>query len=181
MKFNQTKLHGVFEIHVEPKADERGFFARTWCQNEFKENGLDPRLVQCSISFNSRKGTLRGMHFQEPPCMEAKIVRCTHGAIYDVAVDLRPQSPTFKEWIATVLTADNRRILYIPGGCAHGFLTLANQTEVFYQMSEFYHAESERGVRWDDPAFKIAWPAQVEVISARDRSFPDFEPKKWAC
>jgi len=96
MKFNQTKLHGVFEIHVEPKADERGFFARTWCQNEFKENGLDPRLVQCSISFNSRKGTLRGMHFQEPPCMEAKIVRCTHGAIYDVAVDLRPQSPTFK-------------------------------------------------------------------------------------
>jgi dTDP-4-dehydrorhamnose 3,5-epimerase len=176
MTFHETKLRGVFEVHLEPKADERGFFARAWCQNEFDEHGLNPRLVQCNVSLNSRKGTLRGMHYQEAPCAETKIVRCTHGAIYDVALDLRPQSPTFKQWVATVLSAVNRYMLYIPEGCAHGFLTLEDQTEVFYQMSEFYHAELSRGVRWDDPAFHIVWPGEVEVISERDRTYPDFEP-----
>jgi len=181
MTFQQTKLPGVFEIDLEPKIDERGFFARAWCVKEFEEHGLNPRLVQCNASLNHRKGTLRGMHYQEAPYAETKIVRCTRGAIHDVVLDLRPQSPTFKRWIATVLSAENRRMLYIPEGCAHGFLTLENDTEIFYQMSEFFHAESARGVRWDDPAFGIAWPAKVEVISERDRSYPDFGPAKCTC
>ena len=132
-------------------------------------------LVQCSLSFNTRKGTLRGIHYQVAPYAETKLVRCTRGAIYDVVVDLRPQSPTFRDWVALVLTAENRNMVYVPEGCAHGFLTLEDETEVFYQMSEFYNAESARGVRWDDPAFRIAWPEKVEVISERDRTYPDFE------
>ena len=136
--FNETKLPGVFEIHLEPHSDDRGFFARSWCQKEFEARGLSPKLVQCNISFNARKGTLRGMHFQAPPHAEAKLVRCTKGAIYDVVLDLRPSSPTYKNWIAVVLTSTNRHMLYIPEGCAHGFLTLEDETEVFYQMSEFY-------------------------------------------
>lgn len=174
MIFHSTKLPGVFEIHLEPKADERGFFARSWCQKEFESNGLNPRLVQCNVSFNTHKGTLRGMHYQAAPYAEAKLVRCTRGAVYDVALDLRPHSPTFKHWVAAVLSAANRRMLYIPEGCAHGFLTLEDETEVFYQMSKFYNAESGRGVRWNDPAFQIAWPGDVEVISERDRTYPDF-------
>ena len=181
MTFHNTKLPGVFEIHLEPKADERGFFARAWCLKEFENHGLSSRLVQCSVSFNTKKGTLRGMHYQKAPCAETKIVRCTQGAIYDVAVDLRPESPTFKQWIATVLSSVNRHMLYIPEGCAHGFLTLEDQTEVFYQMSEFYRPDASRGVRWDDPSFQIAWPTKVDVISERDRSYPDFEPTKCVC
>jgi dTDP-4-dehydrorhamnose 3,5-epimerase len=175
MIFHKTKISGAFEIHLEPKRDERGFFARTWCQKEFESNGLNPRLVQCSVSFNARKGTLRGMHFQAVPCAEAKLVRCTKGSIYDVVLDLRVQSPTFKQWIGVILTAQNRKMLYVPEGCAHGFLTLEDESEVFYQISEFYNAESARGVRWNDPAFQIAWPEQVEVISDRDRMYGDFE------
>jgi dTDP-4-dehydrorhamnose 3,5-epimerase len=173
--FLETKLPGVVEIHMEPRFDERGFFARTWCQNEFVENGLDARLVQCSVSFNKSKGTLRGMHLQAEPWPETKLVRCTQGAIYDVVIDLRPQSPTFKQWIGVFLTAANRDMLYIPPGCGHGFLTMEDDTEVFYQMSEFYHPELARGVRWDDPAFQIVWPGEMEVISERDRTYPNFE------
>ena len=162
------------EIDVEPKADERGFFARTWCKEEFAKNSLKTDLVQCSISFNSRKGTLRGMHYQAAPHAEAKVVRCTRGGIYDVVIDLRPESDTFKRWIAVRLTADQRNMLYIPEGCAHGFLTLADESEVFYQMSEFYSPQSARGVRWNDPVFGIVWPDAVQVISERDRTYPDF-------
>jgi dTDP-4-dehydrorhamnose 3,5-epimerase len=135
----ETKLAGVFEIHLEPRTDERGFFARTWCRQEFERERLNPNLAQCSISFNTKKGTLRGMHYQTDPYGEAKLVRCTKGAIYDVALDMRPHSATFMQWTAAELTATNRRALYIPEGCAHGFLTLDDESEVFYQMSEFYH------------------------------------------
>jgi dTDP-4-dehydrorhamnose 3,5-epimerase len=174
MHFHETKLPGVFEIHLDPHADERGFFARTWCAKEFAANGLNPSLTQCSISFNTLKGTLRGMHFQAAPHAEAKLVRCTRGAIWDVVLDLRPQSSTFKNWIAVTLTSTNRNMVYVPENCAHGFLTLEDETEVFYQMSEFYDAESARGLRWNDPAFQISWPGKVAVISERDQKYPDF-------
>jgi dTDP-4-dehydrorhamnose 3,5-epimerase len=174
MKFLETKIPGVFEISIEPKTDERGFFARSWCAQEFESHGLNPRLAQCSISFNTHKGTLRGVHYQVAPYQEAKLVRCTRGAIFDVAIDLRPQSPTFKAWVSAVLTAELRNMLFVPEGCAHGFLTLENDTEVLYQMSEVFDPDSARGVRWNDPAFQIAWPARVEQISERDRTCPDF-------
>jgi dTDP-4-dehydrorhamnose 3,5-epimerase len=175
MTFHETKVAGVIEIRIEPMGDERGFFARSWCRQEFEAQGLNPKLVQCNISLSKRKGTLRGVHYQVAPYQETKLVRCTRGAIYDVIVDLRPQSPTFKQWVAMVLTAQNRNMAYVPESCAHGFLTLEDETEVFYQMSELYNAESARGVRWDDPAFQITWPAKVEVISERDRTYPNFE------
>jgi dTDP-4-dehydrorhamnose 3,5-epimerase len=177
MNFHETKLPGVFEVRLEPKVDERGFFARSWCQEEFERFGLNRRVAQCSISFNNRKGTLRGMHYQAAPHAETKVVRCTRGAIYDVVVDLRPHSPSFKEWVAIVLTASSRNMAYVPEGCGHGFMTLEDETEVFYQISEFYHAELARGVRWDDPAFRISWPRTVEVISDRDRTYPNFESR----
>jgi dTDP-4-dehydrorhamnose 3,5-epimerase len=175
MIFSQTKLAGVLEIGIDPNTDERGFFARSWCQREFEDRGLNPRLVQCNVSYNENKGTLRGLHYQASPYPEAKLVRCTNGAIYDVAVDLRPQSPTFMNWFGAELSSKNHKSIYIPEGCAHGFLTLEDETEVFYQMSEFYHPELSRGVRWDDRAFQILWPAPVEVISDRDRTYPNFE------
>ena len=175
MIFRETKLPGAFAIDLEPKTDERGFFVRTWCQHEFAAHGLNTKLAQCSVSFNTRKGTLRGMHYQLAPHAESKLVRCTRGAIYDVIVDLRPQSPKFKDSFGIVLTAEKRNMLYVPEGCAHGFLTLEEGTEVFYQISEFQSPESARGVRFDDPAFGIAWPEKVEVISERDRNYPNFE------
>jgi dTDP-4-dehydrorhamnose 3,5-epimerase len=175
MTFCEVKLPGVHEIRIEPKPDERGFFARCWCREEFESNGLTAAIVQCSISLNVRKGTLRGLHYQAPPHAETKIVRCTRGSIYDVVVDLRPGSPMFKEWIALVLSAEKRNMLFVPEGCAHGFLALEDNTEVFYQVSEFYSPESARGVRWDDQAFQIVWPSAPEVISERDRTYPDFE------
>ena len=174
MLFQESKLAGVFEIQIEPNTDERGFFARTWCQKEFSDHGLNANLVQCSISLNRRRGTLRGVHYQAAPFAETKVVRCTSGAIYDVVLDLREESPTYKQWFATVLSDENRCSLYIPEGCAHGFLTLTEESEVLYQMSEFYHPESARGVRWNDPAFGIEWPGKPEVISTRDASYPDF-------
>jgi dTDP-4-dehydrorhamnose 3,5-epimerase len=175
MIFQKTALHGVFEIFLERKVDERGFFARSWCRQEFERHGLNSNLAQCSVSFNSKRGTLRGMHYQADGYAEAKLVRCTKGAIYDVAVDTRPNSTTFKQWTGTELTATNQCALYVPEGCAHGFLTLEDETEVFYQISESYHPESARGVRWNDPAFGIVWPGAIEVISDRDRIYPDFE------
>jgi dTDP-4-dehydrorhamnose 3,5-epimerase len=174
MIFHKTRLDGVFEIHIEPRIDERGLFARTWCQRELENNGLNPKIAQCSVSFNHLRGTLRGLHYQDAPFQEAKLVRCTKGAIYDVAIDLRRDSPTFKHWVAVVLTAENRAMLYVPEGCGHGFLTLEDECEVFYQISEFYSGDHGRGVRWDDPAFGIEWPGEVHVISERDRSYPDF-------
>lgn len=175
MHFSHTTIPGVFTIEVTPHRDERGSFARTWCQNEFEEHGLNPRMVQCSISFNQRTGTLRGMHFQVSPHAEAKLVRCTRGSVYDVVLDLRPGSPSYKQWIAVTLSAENRNMMYVPEGCAHGFITLEDGTEVFYQMSEFYDPPSARGVRWNDPAFGIQWPIETAVISERDASYPDFE------
>jgi dTDP-4-dehydrorhamnose 3,5-epimerase len=174
MIFTETKLQGVFIIDIDRIEDERGFFARTWCQREFEAHGLCTLLAQCNISFNKHKGTLRGMHYQAAPYEEAKLVRCTMGALYDVIIDLRPQSPTFRQWLAVELTAGNRRMLFIPKGFAHGFQTLTDDTEVFYQMSQFYAPEYARGLRWDDPAFRVSWPAEKRIISERDRSFPDF-------
>jgi dTDP-4-dehydrorhamnose 3,5-epimerase len=174
MVFLQTKLPGVFEIGIEPASDERGFFARYWCQHEFESHGLNSKLAQCSISFNARKGTLRGMHYQATPHPEVKLVRCTKGSVYDVAVDLRPGSPTFRHWVGVVLSGRGRNMLYVPEGCAHGFLTLEDETEVSYAISEFYYPELARGVRWNDPAFQIAWPGEVTVISERDRAYPGF-------
>jgi len=174
--FTETQLRGVFTVEPDRIEDERGFFARTWCAREFEAHGLNPRVAQCSISFNERSGTLRGMHYQAPPHAECKLVRCTAGAIYDVALDLRPDSRTFGQWIAVELTALNRKALYLPEGFAHGFQTLRDSTEVFYQISEFYHPESVRGVRWNDPSFGIRWPEAVRTISPRDLDFPDFHP-----
>ncbi|MBM4423651.1 MAG: dTDP-4-dehydrorhamnose 3,5-epimerase [Chloroflexi bacterium] len=179
MIFRKTKLSGVFIVEPELLTDERGFFARTWCRDEFAAHGLNPRLAQCNISFNKKAGTLRGMHYQIAPYEEAKLVRCTRGAIYDVVIDLRPDSETFKHWLAVELTAENRRALYIPESFAHGFQTLVDNTEVFYQMSEFYHPEAARGVRWDDPAFGIVWPEAERDISDKDRRWPLFtEPDR---
>jgi dTDP-4-dehydrorhamnose 3,5-epimerase len=172
MIFLPTKLQGAYHVEIEPHADQRGFFARVWCPREFEAHGLNPRLAQCSVSFNSRKGTLRGMHYQAAPHEEAKLVRCTRGSLYDVIIDLRPGSPTFRQWVGVELTAENRRMLYVPEGFAHGFQTLANDTEVFYQISEFHHPESAQGVRWNDPAFAIAWPLPYPFLSQRDGSYP---------
>jgi dTDP-4-dehydrorhamnose 3,5-epimerase len=172
--FVETKLKGVYIIEVEKMEDERGFFARTFCQDEFEAHGLNPRAAQCSTSFNKRKGTLRGLHYQVAPYGEVKMVRCTAGAIYDVVVDLRPDSPTYKQWMAVELSEDNRRALYIPTGCAHGFQTLEDNSEVFYQMSEIYHPECARGLRWNDPAIGIEWPSDTRTISKRDSLYPDF-------
>ncbi len=174
MIFTETILKGAFIVDLKRVEDERGFFGRSWCQQEFEEYGLNPRLAQCNISFNTQRGTLRGMHYQATPYEEAKLVRCTMGVIYDVIVDLRPASPTFKNWLAMELTAENRRALYIPEGFAHGFQTLTDNTEVFYQMSEFYHPEAARGARWNDPLFNISWPLKTMIISEKDDGYPNW-------
>lgn len=171
MLFKETKINGVFVIEPELIKDERGFFACSWSQSDFEQRGLNPRLVQCNISFNNSRGTVRGMHFQEKPYEEAKLVRCTRGAMFDVAVDLRTDSPTRFQWVGTELSADNRRMFYIPEGFAHGYQTLVDDTEICYQMSQSYHPESARGLRWDDPVLGIEWPEEVTVISDRDRAF----------
>jgi dTDP-4-dehydrorhamnose 3,5-epimerase len=176
MIFQPTSIQAAFIVRLEPREDERGFFARAWCQREFLAHGLNPTLAQCSISFSKAKGTLRGMHYQAPPHEEAKLVRCTAGAIYDVAIDLRPNSPTFRQWVAAELTSTNRAMLYVPEGVAHGFQTLEDDVEVFYQMSNCYAPESAQGVRFDDPAFGIPWPLPVTAIAPGDRSWPSFDP-----
>ena len=174
MIFTRTRLTGACLIDLERREDERGFFARSWCRREFEEHGLNHHLVQCNISFNRTRGTLRGMHYQAKPHEEAKVVRCTRGAIYDVIIDLRPDSPTYLQWLAAELNEENRRMLYVPEGFAHGFQTLTEATEVFYQMSEVHRPGSSRGVRWNDPTFGISWPEAERIISLRDRSYPDF-------
>jgi dTDP-4-dehydrorhamnose 3,5-epimerase len=170
----ETPIAGAFVVEPQPHVDERGFFARTWCADEFAAHGLTARLVQASVSYNRRRGTLRGLHYQLAPHAETKLVRCTRGAIWDVIVDLRPDSPTYRGHTAVVLDADNRLALYVPEGCAHGFQTLADDSEVLYQMSASHAPESARGVRWDDPAFAIMWPPADRIISERDRRYPDF-------
>ena len=174
MIFQPTGLAGAYVIAIERLSDARGFFARSFCAREFEDHGLNPSLAQCNISYNRHAGTLRGMHFQASPFEEAKLVRCTRGAIHDVIIDLRPDSPTFMQHVGVQLTPDARNMLYVPEGFAHGFLTLEDHTEVFYQMSEFYVPGAARGFRWDDPAFAIDWPAPVSVISERDAAYPDF-------
>jgi dTDP-4-dehydrorhamnose 3,5-epimerase len=174
MKFAETKLKGSFIIDPERLEDGRGFFARSWCQQEAKQYGLEPKWVQCNISYNKSKGTMRGMHYQAAPFEEAKLVRCTMGSICDVIIDLRPDSETYTLWTAVELSSENRRMIYIPGGFAHGFLTLQDNTEIFYQMSEFYAPNSARGLRWNDPAFDIHWPGDVTVISDQDHNYPNF-------
>jgi dTDP-4-dehydrorhamnose 3,5-epimerase len=176
MRFTETKVAGAFLIEPEPIADERGFFARTWCREEFADHGLNPELAQANISFNHRKGTLRGLHYQEAPHAEAKLVRSVRGAIWDLALDLRPDSPSYLAWFGAELRDTSRAMLYVPEGCAHGFLTLTDDAEVAYQMSAPYAPQAARGVRFDDPAFGISWPGEVVVINERDRTYPDFAP-----
>ena len=174
MLFRETKLPGAFVIELQKHEDERGFFARSWCQKEFEEHGLNPRTVQCNVSFNKVKGTLRGMHYQVAPFAEAKLVRCTQGAIYDVIIDLRRESVTYRQHVSEVLSSNNYKALFIPEGFAHGFQTLEDNSEVFYQMSEFYSPEHQCGLRYNDPVFKINWPIDATVISDRDRNYADF-------
>lgn len=175
MIFTETELPGAFVVDLEPREDSRGFFARAWCADEFAQHGLNSRLVQSNLSFNDRAGTLRGMHFQRVPHAEAKLIRCTRGAIYDAIIDLRPDSATYRRWTAVELTAENRRALYVPEGFAHGYQTLEPSTETFYQVSEYYTPSAEGGVRWDDPAFGIEWPDPTNaLLSDKDRTWPDF-------
>ncbi len=174
MKFLETPLKGAYVIEVEPIEDSRGLFARSWCKREFESHNLDSKLVQCNISFNIKKGTLRGMHYQAEPFEEAKLVRCTRGAIFDVIIDLRADSPTFKDWFAVELTDKNRKMFYIPERFAHGFQTIEDNTEVFYQMSEYYSPEHSMGIRYNDPSFSIWWPEDRQIISKKDQQYPDF-------
>lgn len=172
MKFAATPLAGAFVVDIEPREDERGLFARSFCQQEFQKHGLEPAVAQCNVSLNLKRGTLRGLHYQAAPHEEAKLVRCTRGAVWDVIVDLRDASSTRLRWFAAELTADNHRALYVPRGFAHGFQTLTDTAEVFYQMSEFYRPEGARGIRWDDPAIGIRWPLPDPIVSERDRKLP---------
>jgi dTDP-4-dehydrorhamnose 3,5-epimerase len=175
MRFTRTELQGACVIDLEPIEDARGFFARAWDERELAEEGLETRIAQCNVSYNSRKGTLRGMHLQRPPYEEVKLIRCPRGSLFDVIIDLRPESASYKQWMGVELSADNRRMLYVPRGFAHGFQTLEDDTETFYMVSESYVPGAEAGVRWDDPAFGIEWPlGEPNVISDKDRSWPDF-------
>lgn len=174
MRFVATDISGAFILEPEPIVDERGLFARTWCEREFAEHGISMTIRQCSISVNRYRGTMRGMHYQDPPYAEQRVVRCTSGAIYDVIVDLRPSSRSFRRWVSVEMSQENRRMVYVPEGCAHGFVTLVDDVEVFYQMSALFSVEHTRGVRWNDPAFAIEWPIEVTMISDRDRNHPDF-------
>src|SRR5260370_9900935 len=174
MIFSETNLPGVYVIDAERKGDHRGVFARVWCQRELEQQGLNCRVANVNAAFTPHRGGLRGRHFQLAPRQEVKIVRCTMGALFDVILDLRPESPTHRQWIGVELTADNRRMVYVPQGCAHGYQTFSDNTEINYQTSEFYAPELARGVRYDDPAFGIAWPLPVTSISEADRSWPGY-------
>jgi dTDP-4-dehydrorhamnose 3,5-epimerase len=176
MIFVETALKGAYVIDLKRIEDERGFFARVFCQNEFRAHHLNPNMVQINAAFSHRRGTVRGMHFQKAPWEEAKLVRCTRGAIYDVIVDLRQDSPTRGRWLGVELTEENRKMVYVPEGFAHGYQTLAEQTEIYYQTSQFYAPEYATGVRFDDPALGIVWPLSVEVISDQDRGWPAYAP-----
>lgn len=173
--FRETGLTGLMLVELEPISDERGSLARTFDSAEWEQRGLSAQVVECNLSRNPHRGTLRGMHYQEPPHSESKLVRCSRGAIFDVAVDIRPESPTFRRWFGIELSDENGRMLHVSEGFAHGFLTLTDASEVMYQMSARYNADFARGIRWDDPAIGMEWPASPSVISERDRGFPDFE------
>jgi dTDP-4-dehydrorhamnose 3,5-epimerase len=175
MIFNKTDFKGVFIIEIEKQTDERGFFARTWDKKKFEENGLNSKLVQCNISFNKKKGILRGMHYQIAPYEEAKLIRCTRGKIFDVIIDLRPESNTFKQWFGVEINDENYKMLYVPEGFAHGFQTLEDNTEVFYQMSETFMPDYARGIRYNDSIFDIKWPITPPIISEKDRIYPSFK------
>ncbi len=174
MIFTETELSGSYILEINKLEDPRGFFARTWCKREFEEHGLNTNLSQCNMSFTEKKGTFRGMHYQAAPHGEAKLVRCTSGTIYDVIIDLRPDSQTYKKWFGIELSQKNTKMLYVPEDFAHGFLTLEDKTEVFYQMSEFYYPESARGLRWNDPAFSISLPSDISAIAERDATYPNY-------
>lgn len=174
MTFEETDLKGAFVVGLKRIEDHRGFFARAWCQKEFTDAGLNPHLVQVNLAVSQKAGTLRGMHFQEAPHAEAKLIRCTRGRIFDVMIDLRPESPTHRKWFGLELSAENHRMLYIPEGFAHGYLTLTDDAEMLYQTSQVFASGSARGVRYDDPAFGIEWPLAVSVISDADRKWPDY-------
>lgn len=174
MKFHETELEGAYIIEFEKLEDNRGFFARTFCQQELQDHGLAPTVAQANVSFNVKAGTLRGMHYQIAPYEETKLIRCTRGALYDVIIDLRPDSASYKRWIGVELTAENYKMLYVPANFAHGFITLEDNTEAIYFVSEFYTPGSERGLRWDDSHFNIKWPRSVDVISEKDANWPDF-------
>lgn len=176
MKFTETQIEGAWVVELEPHADERGFFARSFCQHEFAERGLSDQVAQCNVSYNARAGTVRGMHYQLAPSAEAKLVRCTAGSIYDAIVDLRPTSPSHLRWFGVELRAEARNALYVPEGCAHGFQTLRDDTEVFYQMSEFYAPELARGFRYDDPQFGIPWPLPPTSVSEKDLALLPYAP-----
>jgi dTDP-4-dehydrorhamnose 3,5-epimerase len=178
MRFVRTKIPGCTIVEVEPHEDERGSFARTWCRDEFEHAGLPSRLVQCSMSRNRKRGTIRGMHLQLPPSREGKLVRCTRGAIFDVVVDVRSTSPRYLGNVSVELTADNGRAIFIPPGCAHGFQTLEEDTDVFYQMTDVYAPDLGAGLRWDDPALAIDWPIDTPIINDRDRTYPDLD-RSW--
>jgi len=178
MRFHPTPLPGAFVIEPEPSTDERGWFGRIFCAEEFEKYGLDPRVAQTNRSYTGKKGTLRGLHFQSPPWQENKLVFCSAGIVLDIIVDLRPSSPSFRSWHAVELSAESRRAVYVPEGFAHGYQTLTDDAELFYQISVPYHPECQGGVRWDDPTFQIRWPLAPTLISARDRSFPEFEIAK---
>ena len=175
MRFIETDLPGAFVIELEERGDDRGFFGRAFCQREFGERGLETRVSQANFSHNLRRGTIRGFHYQEPPTAEVKLVRCIRGAMYNVIVDMRPHSPTYLSHFGVELTADNRRALYIPHLVAAGIQTLENETQLYYQVSEFYTPEAERGLRWDDPAIGVKWPLPMSVISEKDASWPLLE------
>jgi dTDP-4-dehydrorhamnose 3,5-epimerase len=175
MIFTETKLKGAYIIDVKRLEDERGFFGRSYCQREMDEYGLNTNMVQANVSYNKKKGTLRGMHMQVSPYEETKLVRCTRGAIYDVIIDMREDSETYKQWIGVELTADSYRMLFVPEGFAHGFITLEDNTDVTYNVTQFYTPGSERGIRWNDPAFNIEWPMEPVIISDKDQAHPDFE------
>ncbi|HMG69754.1 MAG TPA: dTDP-4-dehydrorhamnose 3,5-epimerase [Gemmatimonadaceae bacterium] len=181
MIVSKTEVPGVHVLDVDQHEDARGTFARIWCAREATANGLEPRIAQASLSCNRERGTLRGLHYQRPPHAEVKVVRCVRGAVFDVALDLRKNSPTFRRWVGVELSADNGRALYIPEGCAHGFMTLERDSEILYQMSSFYEPDAGAGVRWDDSAFGITWPLPVSVIGPRDAGWSDFrdEDSPW--
>lgn len=177
MKFTETYLKGAFVIEVDKIEDSRGFFGRLWCEKEFNSHNLNTNLVQSNVSFSKLKGTMRGMHFQRSPFQETKLVRCTRGKIYDVIIDLRPDSPTFKKWFGIELTANNYKMIYVPENFAHGFVTLEDNSEVYYMVTELYNREAEGGVRWNDPTFNIEWPQEINVITVKDNNHPNFNLK----
>ncbi len=179
MIFEETRLPGAYIIQLEPIRDNRGFFSRVFCQREFEALDLTTEFVQANMTYSMEKGTLRGLHYQIRPHKEVKLVHCPQGAIYDVILDMRPDSPTYLEWVSVELTAENRKMLYIPGEFAHGYQTLADDTEVFYQVAQFYAPDFERGIRWDDPTFQIEWPETSRpILSEKDKAWPDFQPEQ---